>query len=56
MNTEKKRNSLWISGLQKGILKTLMDGQPSDKLELLVKGWLTKEGSDEAVVPLHLLP
>lgn len=44
---KKRRNSLWILGLQKGITKTLIDGQPTGKLELLVKSWHSREGLEE---------
>ena len=44
---KKRRNSLWILGLQKGITKTLIDGQPTDKLELLVKSWHSGEGPEK---------
>ncbi|XP_071436803.1 uncharacterized protein [Pithys albifrons albifrons] len=37
-----KRNTLWIAGLQKGIPKSLMDGQPTDKLEILIQEWSAK--------------
>ncbi|XP_027528790.1 uncharacterized protein LOC113962193, partial [Neopelma chrysocephalum] len=44
-----KKNTLWILGLQKGIPKSLMDGQPTDKLEILIQEWPVKEESLKAV-------
>lgn len=44
-----KRNTLWNVGLQKGIPKTLMDGQPTNKLEILIQEWPAKDGSLKAI-------
>lgn len=43
-------------GFAKGDPKTLLDGETTDKFELLLKGWSTKEGSVEVAVPAAALP
>lgn len=46
---KEKRNALWIAGLQKGVPRTLMDGQPTNKLELFIQEWPAKEEPLKAV-------
>jgi len=46
-----KRNGLWTLGWKKGIPRNVMDGLTTDRLEMLVSGWLTKFGESEALSP-----